>query len=94
MNDLISRQDAIDVISTRHVKVWTDEDGVFNDGLDAAMEEIKALPSAEKTGEWIRTKNPLNEEITICSECGTIIKQGYLDYCAKCGARMVGGTDE
>ena len=92
MSDLISRQDAI----KQFCEFGTDMERqgktmiTMVDAKYAFIKVIESLPSAEKTGSWIRTKNPLGEEITICSKCGTIIKQGYLDYCAKCGCRMVG----
>ena len=90
--DLIRRQDAANVVAR-----WVLEDDILplpeDYSYSLAESILNQVPSAENTGHWIRTKNPLNEEITICSECGTIIKQGYLDYCAKCGARMVGDTE-
>ena len=59
--------------------------------LEVVRQNIKDAPSVEKTGKWVKAKNTFGEEmdITVCSECSAIIKQEYLDYCAKCGARMV-----
>ena len=57
---------------------------------------IESLPSAEKTGHWIRITNGAMKEKYICSECGRQIEddgiEGLLSikypYC-HCGARMV-----
>ena len=47
MSDLISRQDAIDAIESRQTEQWIESDIDYNSGLESALCEIKALPSAE-----------------------------------------------
>ena len=99
MNDLISRQAAIDAadradytgLSVEDVKKVTDE----------VVKELKRLPSAQpepKTAHWI----PLDERFASwssyykCSECGFRINLRTVmdfsgqsvDYCPHCGARM------
>lgn len=52
--DLISRADAIKAIELRQTEQWIDADIDYNNGLESAVAEIKALPSADRpSGEWI-----------------------------------------
>lgn len=92
MDDLISRQEAIDAVEN------------CEPGEELFM--IESLPSidAVKRGEWIAThertifSNP--DSITyVCSECGYKIYTIYgmpstTTYCPSCGSRMEGGNDE
>ena len=70
---------------------WIDSDIDYNNGLQSAIAEIRALPSADRpSGEWIKH----NDRSTIivyytCSECGEI-ENGTPPYCRKCGAKMGG----
>lgn len=45
--DLISRADAIEAIKSRQTEQWIDTDVDYNNGLESAIAEIKALPSAK-----------------------------------------------
>lgn len=45
--DLISRADAIKAIESRQTEQWIDADVDYNNGLESAVAEIKALPSAK-----------------------------------------------
>ena len=88
MNDLISRQAAIDAIEDINPSVaW----------LNYAVDIIKALPSVQpeqKRGKWIVIMNEPN--ITFdeckCSECGVVeyFNKGWkkFNYCPNCGAIM------
>lgn len=54
-------------------------------------ETLLGLPSVTpqpKTGHWMHTTNALGDGIHVCSCCGKLIKQGYLNFCANCGCRM------
>lgn len=90
--DLISRAEAIKAIESRQTEQWIDADVDYNNGLESAVAEIKALPSADRpSGEWIKH----NDRSTIivyytCSECGEV-ESGTPTYCRKCGAKM--GSD-
>ena len=92
-NDLISRQDAID--ATWEEPTYTDPINVLTEVRD----RIKALPSAQRTGEWqITDAYPHN---VYCSECHkkfaqthwAVWEDGSLlrKYCPNCGADMRGG---
>ena len=89
--DLVSRADAIKAIESRQTEQWIDADVDYNNGLESAVAEIKALPSADRpSGEWIKH----NDRCSIifyytCSECGEI-ESGTPPYCRKCGAKMGG----
>lgn len=85
MDDLISRQKAIDALSEY--------------SESAAIYIIKSLPSARNTGKWI-TGNKLFGGIPYhCSECGEITLETCMGkprfkYCPNCGAKMLrGGQD-
>lgn len=91
-SDLISRADAIEAVENLQTEQWIDSDIDYNNGLQSAIAEIKALPSADRpTGEWIKH----NDSCTIifyytCSECGEV-ESGTPPYCRNCGAKM--GSD-
>ena len=80
MNDLISRQDAIDAI----------EDNLGDSVCERiAINILKCLPSAEKTGKWIFDKNTYSHGVGCirCSECGHITEM-LTNYCSDCGCKM------
>lgn len=94
MDDLISRQVAIDAIR----KIY-DSVGILGEkwAVDKCQMAIKDLPSAQPErarGEWkiehvpymVGSKNLV--EIIICSNCGYVL-QGYPSkFCPNCGADM------
>ena len=86
MDDLISRQSAIDKIETA-AEFWSSADE-FAEGCHAgyllAANLVKALPSAERRGKWIETLMGWR-----CSVCGE--EQDYsvhFKHCQNSGARM------
>lgn len=53
MRDLISRQAAINAIEARETEQWIESDVDYNNGLESAIAEINALPSADRPKrEW------------------------------------------
>lgn len=89
MNDLISRQAAID-------KLRNAENHAFNSfykGLVKAHKIIADLPSVTpqpKTGHWIR----VDENKLRCSECEVVhliaqYPNGKIGWCPNCGAKMI-----
>lgn len=52
--------------------------------LTACVEDVEKV----RHGKWIRTHNPIGQEITLCSVCGNIKQQAYPNYCGNCGAKM------
>jgi len=96
MDDLISRQAAIDAIlavtgnsSVRELYEHVQEHGLsemWSGGVNAAIDIIIAVPSAQperKTGRWVE-RNPQNSpncRLIECSECGNAYIVGYnIDY--------------
>ena len=88
-DDLIKREDAMQVAF------------LYPFFSDALMEEINAIPSADRPqGEWKRriVDNGFNAD-WVCSECGYRVKTDFVNYkfCPNCGADMRGersGTDK
>lgn len=96
MEDLISRQAAIDaladyihnvdrVIGTGHLSA--------DDCKDAAISVLADLPSAERPmGEWLARDCVFG--VVYCSECGYELRQNDTNYCPNCGADMRGEQNE
>ena len=85
MSDLISRQDAIDILTSAVERCK----GIYGDlggAVSGAREFIKSLPSAEperKKGEWISHENYVE-----CSKCHCFTSVGF-SYCPHCGTEMI-----
>ena len=93
MNDLISRQAAIDALG-EEPEVWDDDDEY---GMGQRSEwcyikkTIEKLPSAQperKIGEWIK----VDPHIVICPFCKKA--SSPKNFCADCGADLRGGNNE
>ena len=99
MDDLISRQAAIDAIERLilpQVKGETAAEEInrvaWRCAINCAEEMIGHLPSAERRGRWIYNAN-FAEPPFKCSACGK--SQGRLStYCPDCGADMRGEQDD
>lgn len=89
--DLISRADAIEAIRTLQTfKLFEGDDMILIDKSEVQT-ELMALPSADRTGEWIEEDE--YGDLLVCSECG--FANDYKDdYCPSCKARMKGDTTE
>lgn len=79
MSDLINRQEAIDALEWK----WAGK---------AALDAIKALPSAERKGKWINKPNVYG--VAYCSECDFELHINDTNFCPNCGADMRGEEDE
>jgi len=95
MDDLISRQAAIDALGDEP-EVWSGKDE-YEQGLNNQwhydVNALKAVPSAERHGKWIIDRKfgndvMSNEQMVICSVCGKGIFFGKQNYCPNCGAKM------
>lgn len=103
MNDLISRQAAIDTLNDGAEllkRVLDDADIVglerakYEWGLgliESYISDMKELPSAEsektKEGEWIAFYPRITPYEYRCSVCGAVHRARY-DYCPTCGSDM------
>jgi len=75
MNDLISRQAAIDAVS----KALDRQTLLYGFVRKIVLDAIKNLPSAQperKNGKWIEKEDPYGffNSIPVCSECGCTTK--------------------
>lgn len=94
-NDLIYRQDAIDVVNKNR-------DSVFHDSVhyEDAVYDISNLPSAQperKRGKWLADNRP-GGGFWVCSCCKfpseAFAANVLYKFCPHCGADMRGGQDD
>ena len=97
MNDLISRQAAIDICANA-IDLWR---GQLGEGaLIAVRDRLKALPSAQperKKGQWMKEDRGHVEYCAVCDQCGfdwIWSDREYFKFCPNCGADMRGEQDE
>lgn len=90
MDDLISRQAAIDFIKDHSYPVCYDrtsiERGMTLTGIEEALSEIPIVQFEQKLGQWILNKHT---DTVLCSQCGKCYGDEY-NYCPNCGAKMEG----
>ena len=102
MDDLISRQAAIEIVD-RYNKSHMILKGKPMLGAASIVIELEELPSVQpeqKHGKWIRKENafyspfdPCSHEFYyVCNQCGNESNWEY-DYCKNCGAKMDGETE-
>ena len=102
MNDLISRQAAIDAFLTELTKrerknllhTWSTVEVKY-----FVVDMLEKLPSAQperKTGRWIERWHENKHVIgdMACSVCGAQMLLTYPRFCPYCGAEMRGEQDE
>lgn len=91
--DLISREDAIEAVENLQTEQWIDSDIDYNNGLQSAIAEIRALPSADRpSGEWVYNNKSGTFKVFTCSECGLNVESDMWCYCPNCGAKMGGNS--
>ena len=88
MDDLISRQAAIEVVQKRHIMLNKEKVLLIND--------LEKLPPAEpKRGKWIHHPEIGWGETWLCDQCGekttsTVMGKPRANFCPNCGADMRG----
>ena len=94
MNDLISRQSAIDALA-KHEESQGHNYSMFRSVVSECEEIIRDLPFAEpKTGKWIPVSQGMHGGYYECIECGNralYAEDGVEElskHCPACGARM------
>jgi len=93
MDDLISRQAAIDALGDRPIvwNEWTDEYALGQrnqyDNDKLAIETVPSAQPQRMRGEWIDVTKTGGAELWKCSECGELeLEDSY--FCPNCGAGM------
>lgn len=91
MNDLISRQAAIDAVRELYIQSpKINNDIVYDMAIDQAHDALVNLTSVKpKKGEWIKRAPSLYR----CSECGRF-SPGQENFCPNCGAEMEESDDK
>lgn len=102
MNDLISRQAAIDALDGGFNITGRKNAETIRDYINGVAKKLRELPSAERRGRWIKDKNLY--KCTACNDLLTVAgwadcipeKQIYtaFKYCPNCGAKMEGKDDD
>ena len=91
--DIIYREDAIDKLNEWESEcVWDSWTLKYKDDpkehIVAPTDVVKNLPSAERTGKWIRLyRDGFGNLIGHCDKCGR--KYPVDNFCPNCGVRMV-----
>ena len=89
MDDLISRQAAIEFIKDHSYPVRYDEtsieQGMTLTGIEQALNEVPTIQLQQKTGYWF----DVGSLSCRCSECGCKNNKES-NYCPECGAYMKG----
>ena len=84
MDDLISRQDAIDTVGRIERK---------GDWRSEAIIGLKLLPSADRPkGEWEHEDGVYG--LAFCSNCEFELRMNDTNFCPNCGADMRGADNE
>ena len=99
MDDLISRQAAIDAIDECYCggEDSCGDPWIYKENAVEAIEMVEPSPSAEpKRGKWIKTARW--GRVYYCDQCrnyldfdGVNAGRGSTNYCPNCGCRMDGG---
>ena len=103
MNDLISRQAAIDALKEHRALYCDNTPDAFSklshaeksrvDELDTAIATLVNLPSANKSGHWVMNPSEVaGDGYYICSNCNNDVYDAT-DFCPNCGADMRGEQD-
>ena len=92
MDDLISRQAAIDAYGD-----WYVEEGTEEGFIGTVKQLLETLPSAQPVvhAHWIQDKGLFRNPIVKCSHCGNFLDmngvnagRGNANFCPNCGAKM------
>ena len=96
MDELIRRQDALNIASGLNIK--SESFAQYNQGVNNYCAEIANLPTIEpRKGKWLPDNNSVYEMRFVCSECNesqVVPTTGFTKYkpiwnfCPNCGADM------
>lgn len=89
MDDLISRQAALDALNGKFTVTGRENAETIMDFLNGVCNKLRELPSAERRGRWTTERTMEHDGEWYCSVCGyepTVYEAS--NYCPNCGARM------
>ena len=96
MNDLISREAAIDAVRT-----YYDDEYALADSIEELIEKLPSAQPERKKGKWIEEDDGWDGVYWRCSECDGAFclvdgtpKENEYNFCPNCGADMRGEDDE
>jgi hypothetical protein len=87
MDDLISRQAAIDALDAKFNITGRENAETIRDYINGVDKKLRELPSAERHGRWIDVND--DRSAFKCSVCGEISCCNS-PFCGECGAQMNG----
>ena len=85
MDDLISRQAAIDALNGEFTVTGRKNAETIRDYISDVDKKLRELPSAERHGRWIYL---CGLDAFECSVCGRQMVRNIFNYCPWCGAKM------
>ena len=100
MDDVISRQQAIDTLRKKQDNGKGDISRFYNTIIQYDIEAIEQLPSAQpKKGRWISADAMFHGVPFYCSECGentrdTVMGEPRWKFCPMCGSYNGGEKDD
>lgn len=86
-DDTIYRQTAIDAMKEL-CENYTRTTSTKHPHIDFIIEELEALPSAQRIGRWIVDKDSTGCMYGKCTSCGMKQYAGRTKFCPNCGAKM------
>lgn len=100
MDDLISRQAAIDEFRKSLCALEIESGREYGISFNGVERILKSLPSAERKGKWITYYHGGTDLSYSCNQCGAQAPfiwmsdiQKKSNYCYNCGARMERGEE-
>ena len=92
MNDLISRQAAIDALDGKFNITGRENAETIRDYINGVDKKLRELPSAERRGRWVKVAEGWGS-LWKCDQCGemtveTVMGKPRANYCPNCGSRM------
>ena len=89
MDDLISRQAAIDALDGELTITGRENAKTIRDYINGVDKKLRELPSAERRGRWVDVEPaPHNLFYATCSVCGDRQTIEVANFCPMCGAKM------
>ena len=96
MDDLISRQAAIDALDGELIITGRENAKTIRDYINGIDKKLRELPSAERRGRWefnIDDKGWSWDKPYMCDQCGEWVEKIF-KFCPNCGAKMEAKENE